>query len=111
MKSLATELRGPDTSADAYVWSVSCRLSTENRQNFFNSSEISRFRSLKNRTSLNILENLQEDPGVMGSTEVRPSTPNCIGYVNIHFYFAKKAFFCKKSKIFPIYIRHFLNDQ
>ena len=51
---------------------------------------ISRFRSLKNRASLKTLENLQEGPGVMGSTEVRPSTPNCMGYLKLHF-FRKKT--------------------
>ena len=28
---------------------------------------------------------LREGPGVMGSTEVRPSTPNCMGFVKIRF--------------------------
>ena len=61
--------------------SSSClgRLSTEykqNRQKLLNLSENSRFRSLKNRASLKISENLRQGPGVMGSTEVRPSTPN-----------------------------------
>ena len=48
-----------------------------------NLSEISRFRSSKNRAGLKISENLREGPGVMGSTEVRPSTPNSMGYVKI----------------------------
>ena len=53
-------MRGPDTSADAYVWPVWCGLSTENRQKRLNLSEISRFRSLKNRAGLKISERAQE---------------------------------------------------
>ena len=100
-------------SAEAYVWPVSCGLPTENRQNrqkLLNLSEISRFRSLKNRSSLKIS---QEGSGVMGSTEVRPSTPNCMGHVKSQntFFSQRKTFFCKKPNNFPIFIRHFLNDQ
>ena len=107
-------MRGPDTSADVYVWPVWCGLSTENKQNrqkLLNSSEISRFRSLKNRAGLKISENPREGPGVMGSPEVYPSTPNCMGYVKIHFSQKKNDFVRKKPKKIPIFIRHFLNDQ
>ena len=69
-----------------------------------NLSGISRFRSLKNCASPKSLENLQEGPGVMGSTEVRPSTPNCMGYLKLHF-------FRKKNQKFAFFIRHFLNDH
>ena len=89
-------------SAEAYVWPVSCGLPTENRQNrqkLLNLSEISRFRSLKNRSSLKIS---QEGSGVMGSTEVRPSTPNCMGHVKSQntFFSQRKTFFLQKTQQF-----------
>ena len=74
--------------------SSSClgRLLNENRQNRQKLpilSETSRFRSLKNRIDLKILDKLRKGRGVMGSTEVRKKTQkksvfeilNCLGEI------------------------------
>ena len=77
-----------------------------------NLSEISRFRSLENCAGLKISQNLRQGPGVMGSMEVRPSTPNCMGYVKIDFLSQKKTdFFSQKTQKFLFAIFSTTNDR
>ena len=56
-------------------------------------------------------ENLREGPGVMGSMEVLPSTPICLGYVKIHIFSQKNDIFLERNPKNFHFFRHFLNDQ
>ena len=109
INSSATAMKGPDTSADAYVWPVWSGLSTEKRQKLQNSSRIC-FSKLKKLCQPKKPRKIWDVPGVMGSGEVRLSTPKCMGYVKIHIFSQsrkKNIFFAKNPKIsrflFPIF--------
>ena len=79
----------------------------KNWQKLLNISEISRFRSLNNRASLKISENLREGPGIMGSTEERPSTPSAWGTSKYTFFRKKNDFFAKNPKFFQVFLAIF----
>ena len=65
----------------------------------------------KNRARLKYSENVREGPGVLGATEMRPNTSNCMGYVKIHFFRKKREFFSQKTPKISRFFAPFFSTQ
>ena len=87
----------------------------KNSRNFYKSRGMSRFGE-KKQAQLPMRDGSEQttssrEPRSNGFYESAIKRPNCMGYIKILFR-KKKTDYCRKKSInFPIFVRHFLNDQ
>ena len=99
IKPPATEMRGPDTPADAYVWPVWCGLSIENKQNrqkFIRNSTFPKLKKSRRPKNLGKSPRGPRSNRFYGSAPKHPQLHGVRG--NTLFFATKPIFFSQKTQ-------------